>query len=72
MKEEYAEFNPDLQPKTHVLKVSYWIGEEEYPDFDFDEEIKEYFEGVGYRFCGSGFDFAERRRDIEFMKQGRK
>ena len=65
-KEEYVKFNPDLQPKSHTLKVSYWVGEKQDPDWDFDKEIQKYFKGLGYGFCGSGFDFEERRRDIEF------
>ncbi len=68
-KEKRAKFNPELQPKSHVLKVSYWIGADEDPDWVFDEDVKSFFKELGYSFCGSGFDFAERRRDIEFKKK---
>ena len=68
-KEKHAKFNPELQPKSHVLKISYWIGKDQEPDWKFDKKAEEFFKGLGYSFCGSGFDFAERRRDLEFTKK---
>ena len=70
MKEESAQFNPNLQPKSHVLRVSYWVGAKQDPDWNFDEQVKKSFKELGFYFCGSGFDFEERRRDIEFVKSG--
>ena len=68
-KEKRAKFNPKLQPKSHILRVSYWIGREEDPHWIFDEEVEKFLKERGYSFCGSGFDFAERRRDLEFTKK---
>ena len=35
-KEKRAKFNPELQPKSHVLKISYWIGADEDPEWVVD------------------------------------
>lgn len=68
MKEEYAKFNPELQPKTHNLVVSYWLPKGEKIDHEFDKVIEGFFWNEGFEFSGKGFDFAERRRDVEFKK----
>ena len=72
MKEEYTKFNPDKQPKSHVLRVSYWVGAKQDPDWALDKRVQGFFKKEGYSFSGSGFDFEERRRDIGFYIKEKK
>jgi len=69
MKETYEEFNPKLQPKSHDLILSYWLPKGKNPDYDFEEAMEAVLEYEGFERCGSGYSFAERRRDLEFKRQ---